>query len=126
MEEKEREIWIGENRFYLREDNIISLDIVGEIDEDKAKELCAANLKFMNMLEGKVHTLVNNEKAGKQSAQARKVFGEFVKHDKYGKCAIFGSHPVARVIASFFIGVTGVKDNRFFKTKEEALVWLKE
>ena len=126
MEEKEREIQVGENKIYLREDNIISLDIVGEIDEDKAKNICAASLKFMKMLEGKVHTLVNNNKAGKQTAQARKIFREFVKHDRYGKCAIFGAHPVARVIASFFIGVTGVKDSRFFKTKEEALVWLKE
>ena len=126
MEEKERELWVGENRVYLREDNIISLDIVGELDEDKAKELCAASLNFMNMVEGKVHTLVNNNKAGKQTAQARKIFSEFVKHDRYGKCAIFGAHPVARVIASFFIGVAGVKDNRFFKSKEEALTWLKE
>lgn len=126
MEEKEREIGVGENKIYLREDNIISLDIVGEIDEDTAKEICAASLKFMNMLEGKVPTLVNNNKAGKQTVQARNIFREFVKHDRYGKCAIFGAHPVARIIASFFIGVAGIKDNRFFKSKEEALAWLKE
>lgn len=126
MEKQEREIKVGDNRIYLREDNIISLDIAGEIDEDKAKKICAASLKFMNMVEGKVHTLVNNDKAGKQTAQARKIFSEFVKNEKYGKCAIFGAHPVARVIASFFIGMAGIKDNRFFKSKEEALSWLKE
>lgn len=34
--------------------------------------------------------------------------------------------PVTRVLAYFVIGVTGEKDIRFFKTREETLTWLKE
>ena len=46
--------------------------------------------------------------------------------EKLVKIAIFGLNPVARVIASFIMGVAKKKDQRFFKTKEEALAWLKQ
>jgi hypothetical protein len=45
---------------------------------------------------------------------------------KTGKTAFFGMHPVARVIASFVMGVSPNKMMRFFKTKEDALIWLRE
>jgi len=48
------------------------------------------------------------------------------EYEKTGKVAVFGLHPVARVIASFVMGVSKNKDMRFFKAKEEALAWLKE
>ncbi len=44
----------------------------------------------------------------------------------FGKVALFGLHPVARVVASFFMGATKKKDMRFYKTRGEALAWLKE
>ena len=46
--------------------------------------------------------------------------------EKIGKIAMFGMHPVARVVASFVMGVTNKEDMRFFKSKEDALLWLKE
>ena len=126
MEEKEREIQIGENRFYLGEDNIIYATIVGEQDAKIATLFNKATLKLMNMVEGKVNVLTDNNRAGKTSPEARKIFQELLKHEKYGKLAIFGLHPVSRVLASFFMGFSKKKDMRFFKTREEALTWLKE
>jgi len=49
-----------------------------------------------------------------------------LEHERTGKVALFGLNPVARVIASFVMGVTRKKDMRFFKTREEALAWLRE
>ena len=49
-----------------------------------------------------------------------------LENEKIGKVALFGLHPVARVIAAFIMGITRKKDMRFFKSKEEALAWLKE
>ena len=122
----ERESWVGENRLYLDEDNVLCVTNVGEIDEKIAIEIKEAVLKLMNMVEGKVHTLTDLNKAGKTASQARKVFQELAEHEKQGKNAFYGMHPVARVLASFFMGASKKKGMRFFKTKEKALAWLKE
>ena len=126
MEEKDREIQVGENRLYLGEDNIIYITSVGMKDDKIAIAIKDAYIKMANMVEGKVDLLIDTNKSGQPSSRARKIFQEGVlEHEKTGKVALFGANPVARVIASFVMGVTSKKDVRFFKTKEEALAWLK-
>ena len=122
----ERELWVGKSRFYLDEDNIIYSTIIGDTDSEMAIAFDEATLKLMNMVEGKVNVFVDNDKARKPSAVARKIMQGFIMHEKYGKLAIFGLHPVARVLASFFMGYSKKKDMRFFNSKDEALAWLKE
>ena len=126
MEEKEREIWIGENRVYLGEDNILYVTLSGEVDEETEIEINEACYKLLNMIEGKVKTLIDLNKAGKTSPGARKRQREISEHEKIGRVALCGMHPVARVVASFVMGVSSNKDMRFFNSKEEALAWLKE
>jgi len=126
MDEKNREIWVGENRVYLDENNIINGIFIGDVDAKIANEICEAHLKLMNLVEGKVNILDDINRVGKPSSQARKILQGFIFHEKIGKVALFGLHPVARVLASFFIGVIKKGDIRFLKTKEEALAWLKE
>ena len=125
MKEKDRESWVGKNRMYLGEDNILHLAILGEIDEEIEIGINEASLKLANMVDGKVNVLVDLNKAGKTSPEARKKQKEISEHEKVGKVALFGLHPVARVIAAFMMGISEKKDMRFFKTKEEALAWLK-
>lgn len=126
MEEKERESWIGKSRYYLGKDNKIYVTIVGEVDDNTATKYRDAGSKFINMIVDTVNVLVDITKAGKLSPEARKVFRELTENEKTGKVAIFGLHPVARVIASFFMGATKKQDIRFFNSKEEALAWLKQ
>jgi len=99
---------------------------VGELDEETQIGINESGYKLMNTVEGKVHALVDLNKAGKVSPKARKRQVEISEHEKTAKVALFGLHPVARVVASFFMGVSRKKDMRFFKTREEALAWLKE
>jgi len=126
MEEKDREIRVGENRISLVEDNILRLTILGEVDEEIEIGINQASLKLMNMVEGKVNVLLDLNKAGKTTPGARKRQVEMSEHEKNGKVALFGLHPVARVVASFVMGVSRKKDMHFFRTEEEALAWLKE
>ena len=126
MENKDREIRVGENRLYLGEDNVLYVTVFGEIDEKIAIAIKEADFKFKNMVEEKYDVLADINKSGKHSSESRKIWKEMTEHEKTGKVAIFGMHPVARVIASFVMGVSKKKDMRFFKTKEEALAWLKE
>ena len=127
MEEKDREIIIDAGRLYLGEDNILYITpCEGDTDKKRAIEASEVSLRLLNMVEGKVNTLVDVNKVGKQSSGARKIWNEWAENEKVGKIALIGLHPVARVIASFIMGTARKKDMRFFKTKEEALAWLKE
>ena len=134
MEEKEvetkqvseREFWVGESRYYLGEDDIFYETIVGKQDEKTIIAALAAHNRFKNMVDGKMKMLIDINKAGQLSSGARKIGRETLEDEKVGKVALFGLHPVARVIASFVMGVTRKKDMRFFKTKEQALEWLKQ
>jgi hypothetical protein len=121
----EREIWVGENRSYLSEDNILHEIIVGDIDEKMAVELMKVGDKLRSIAEGEVDILVDLNRAGKPTPEARKLGSK--RFDKEGtrKVAIIGMHPVARVIASFVMGISKNKEMRFFKKKEDALVWLR-
>ena len=126
MTEKEREIRVGQNRICLVGDNILRITISGEVDEETEIGINEAAYKLMNMVEGKTHALIDLNRAGKTSPGARKRHKEISEYQKTGKVALFGLHPVAMVIASFTMGLSKKQDMRFFKTKEEALAWLKE
>jgi hypothetical protein len=121
----EREIWVGESRFYLGEDDIFFETIIGKQDEKTVLAALEYHNKFKNMVEGKMKMLIDINKAGQVSSGARKIAKQTFEDEKIGKVAFCGLHPVARVIASFVMGVTRKKDICFFKTREEALAWLK-
>ena len=122
----EREILVGEHKFYLGEDNIIYCTTVGNIDAEMASAFDDVTLKFMNMVEGKINLFIDLSRTGQPTSDARKIGKRMFEHEKFGKVAMFGIHPVARVLASFVMGVTKKEDMRFFKSKEDALSWLKE
>ena len=73
-----------------------------------------------------MNVLVDLNKAGKPTSEARKIGKERLEEEGVGKVALFGLHPVARVLASFVMGVSKKEDMKFFKTKEEAIAWFKE
>ena len=126
MEEKDRDAWIGETKLYLDENNILYITTVGEIDDKLALLMRDVVLKYFDMADGKIDAIVNLDKGQKASSNARKMFKELIEHEEVRKLALYGLHPVARVLASFIMGVSKKKDMRFFKTKEEALAWLRE
>lgn len=126
MEQRNREAKIGKNTTYLSDDNIIHTIIVGEVDVDIANAIRECHLEFLSMVEGKVKSFIDINKAGKQSPKSRDIGREMFENERYDKIALFGMHPVARVIASFVMGVTQKKDMRFFKTRDEAFDWLRE
>lgn len=121
---EDREIRVGESRLYLDEDNILNVTIVGDVDLNKAKALREAGFKLRNIVGDISKTLIDLNKAGMHSSEARKIWKESSEYVMTGKAAYFGLHPVARVIASFLMGITKKRDVRFFKSKEEALTWL--
>jgi len=122
----EREIWVGKTRLYLDEDNIVNVKQISTPDEKRAYLEIDAFYKIAKLVEGKVGMLIDINESGSPSSTARKIYQSEVEKEKFGRIAFIGMHPVAKVIASFVIGVTKKKDINFFKTREEALVWLKK
>ena len=125
----DREACVGEDGLHLDlgEDNILYITSAGEIDGKEASVIREVILKFINIVEGGINLLIDLNKAGKQTPETRNIWKEFSEaEERIRKIALFGLHPVARILASFVIGVTKKKDMRFFKTKEEALAWLEE
>jgi len=61
---------------------------------------------------------------GKNEPGARLIWSQISDEENTNKVALFGMHPVARVLASFVMGITNRNNQRFFKTKEEAVNWL--
>ena len=122
----EREIWVGENIFYLGEDNILYETIVGESDDEMGNALEEATNILKKRAGGTVDILVDANKAGKPSHKTRERAKRSFEAEGIRKVALFGMNPVGRVITSFVMGITKKNDMRLFKTKEEALMWLKE
>lgn len=120
----ETEFNMGENKISLIEGNIIHVIAQGEqtteiaLNYKKICEMLSANL------EGKINYLINLNKCGKNSSEAREIWKELSELETTNKVATYGLNPVSRVIASFVIGNLEKGDMRFFKTKEEALSWI--
>ena len=126
MEARDREVWIGENRLYLGGDKILYVTAVGEIDDKTANEMKEVNHRYRNMVKEKYDVLVDLNRSGKHTSGARKTWKEMTENDQVGRVAMFGMHPVARVMASFVMGITRKKDLCFFRSKGKALSWLKD
>ena len=122
----EREIWLGENKSKLIKGNIIHVIARGEQTLETATMQLKINEKLMSLVKGKVSYLIDLNNAGKNSIEARQIWMHISESETTHKIAMFGLHPVARVIASFAMGMSKSTNQRFFKTEDEAMNWILE
>lgn len=122
----EQEFTIGENRIVLLDNSTIYIEAIGEQTDDHAREILKLYQKLYSELPGKINQLVNLNRSGKSSPKARQVYEEMNNHERTYKVAVYGIHPVARVLAAFVTGLTEKKNIEFFINKEEAMAWLNE
>ena len=119
-------IWVGENKVTLLNRNIVHVVAIGLQSDATAFALNDINYKLFASTTGTIHFLIDLNLAGKNSQEARKQWTKISEESRTGKIALFGLHPVARVLASFVIGVSSNKEMRFFNTRDDALKWLME
>jgi hypothetical protein len=120
----EKEFWIGDNKTVISDPNIIHVTVVGEQTDEIARLQRELFQKIFERTEGQVSYLIDLNRSGKNSPGARDTWKELNSHKKVYKDAVFGMNPVARVIASFVMGLSARKNQGFFKTESEALAWL--
>ncbi len=118
------EYCIGKTRIILCDNTIIHVTVDGDQTDEIAmvtKDLC---LRLFKLVDGKINFLIDLNRCGKNSRRARLAWNELSENGKCNKVAIFGLNPVARLIASFVIGFSSEKNQRFFMTEKEARAWI--
>lgn len=120
----ENEFLIGENRAIINGENLVHIVAVGEQTDEMANLQKELLLRLVTLVPGKMNILVDLNKSGKNSPYAREMWNKMDAHEKINKVAVFGMTPVSRVIASFVLSFSKNSNQRFFKTKEEAMIWL--
>lgn len=120
------EALVGQNVLQLGEDKIIYITATGDVDGAGALEIEKLYFELKAAAHGHIAgILVDLSKAGKSSQEARKVWTKLSSTEGATPVAFFGSHPVARVVASFIIKFSNNKKMNFFKDRGSALQWIK-
>ncbi len=121
------EFYVGQHHHYLADDNIIYANTIGAIDDEMAVQFKEKSLCLYAKFDGPIRVLVDLNKAGKQTTLARNVWTDLCNQgERPVRVALWGLHPVAKLLASFYIGLSGNKKCKFFSTKDAAMKWLKE
>jgi len=125
MKNSERaEFRLGNDTVYLRDNNILYVEVVGHHTAEFASEMKKLCTHLVSQMDAQCCYLINLNKSGKNDPGARSIWKELSIHEKIYKVATFGLNPVARVIANFVIGSYSGNNIRFFNTEKEAVEWL--
>lgn len=116
---------------YDDQNEVLYLKILGLMDGEALHELLP---RFQALLEGRPrrYVLVDMSESAQADAsimtrEMRNSYKELMNRMDADKSAIFGASPALRMIAKIALAVTRRSNiTQFFKTKEEALAWLKE
>lgn len=119
-----KETRVDEHWFRLEDCNIISITINGDVDTAAAVKFTEVTEGFLQSAGQKLHMLIDLNKAGNASLEARHEGKARMADDRIAKIAYFGLHPVARMIAFFMIELARNNKMRFFGTEEAARQWL--
>lgn len=120
----EQEYRIGENKLSLIEPNLLFVESLGPQTDEIANVFYDFYTNLIKNRQKKTHVIIDINNSKKSTPNARKTWKIMSELEKTGKIALFGLHPVARVLAAFVIRFTNKEDIRFFETKEEALAWV--
>ena len=120
----DNEFWVGNNRTSFIDGDIIYVIAYGEQTDEQAALQIEINNRLTENAEGKICYLIDLNHCGKNSPGARATWLKISEDNKTGCVAIFGIHPVAKVIATFVMRLSKRENMRFFNTKEKALEWI--
>ena len=120
------EFWVGPTQVTLMDGDTLNVKAMGP----QTYETAMAHLKifehFYEQVNKPLKFLIDLNDAGKNSAEARKVWKDISEHEYTSKVALVGIHPVARVIAGFVMSISTSNKIKFFSTREKALKWFYE
>lgn len=117
-----------ENKVWIEKDGIIYVEVVKTINEkelldllERVKEVSKEPSTSRKLL---IVNLVTSSVL--RSYRFRKKVGEKFREIIFEKGAICEESFFSRIVASFIIAASGIKNVRIFETKKKALKWLKK
>jgi UDP-N-acetylmuramyl pentapeptide synthase len=120
MNENKSKVWWDDQQ------KIVMVKVVGNIDVNSAKELMATIKEVAEKRPGKALILNDMSGAGRPDSAARKYMMEATQPERIEKMAYFGADLMASVVVPFIMRTRGVKNVKFFGSKEKAIKWLKK
>lgn len=122
----DKEYIVNDTHIFKMDNEILYVEPHGEQTDESAQLLFDLYFQHKNIGTASNKYLVNLNYAGKNSPGARKIWQRIGELETTLKIGYFGLHPVAKVLASFVIGISDKKKSRFFFNKEDAIKWLLE
>jgi hypothetical protein len=120
------EFWVGPTQVRLTEGNLVIVKAVGPQTHDTAIAHLNIFEQIYHEVDEPLNFVIDLNDAGKNSAEARKVWKDVAEYEYTCKVALIGIHPVARVIAGFVMSISTSSKIQFFSTREKALKWIYE
>ncbi len=120
--------YINDNKIIIHNEQYLVYHVVtvGEQTDEMASAHYEMVSELLQTTGKKIQFLIDLNHCGKNSPKARDMWRTLSNLDQTDKVAIFGLHPVAKVLASFAMGkLKKMSKYRFFSTEEEAWKWLK-
>jgi len=118
----------GENgyRIWWDEENDIARGcVLGVLTLESAKRIHREQDEYIEKYGEGRNWLINLTWMRKANADARKKVAEIASDPKVGKFAFFGASVFVRTVVNFMMAAAHKNNIKHFRTKEEALEWLK-
>ncbi len=117
----------SENKIWIEKDGIIYVEVEKTINENEILELLEVVRETSKKAPFPAKLLIVNLVTSSvlRSYRFRKKIGEKFQEIIFKKGAICEENIFPRIVASFIIMASGIKNVRIFETKKKALRWLK-
>jgi len=112
------------NSVYLGEDGILRVMCLGDQDEATVRDTVEQALAAAKAAPAETKLLFDASRAGRFSAEARKIIVNSLASTAWGQVASVGSSTLMRALGLFMGGGADSGRIRFFETRKEALGWL--
>ncbi|MEZ5070551.1 MAG: STAS/SEC14 domain-containing protein [Bacteroidales bacterium] len=115
---------LGENEIYLKPFRIFHVVAIGDQTEETGAGYLRYNEKALRHFGGRVNFLIDMNRCGKISPKARRIFKQLGELETTEQVAVFGAHPMAKLIGNMVLSSFGKDNARFFDQEEQAMEWV--
>lgn len=121
-----KEINVNNNVVKVGDDHIIYVTAVGEVDDQFATKYRDTFYEVLDFFseDRKAYFLINLDKIGKQSPEARKLWNSITADKRVKAAAVFGAKLISKVILNFVVSLSSRQNMKFFNNEKEAKQWL--
>lgn len=120
----------GKNKIWLGDDGIIRIKIDKAVNEEVIEATIEEFKDIIKTLQGKPKVLIDVVSMPFVPSVFRRKVAKIIKdtytNPGFYRAAVRGEQTIQKVVITFALTASGVKNIKYFESEEEALEWLKE